>query len=318
MLNVKDIDLVDYPEYIQEAAAKIKPYSSIGGIKVGEVGFTIPKGQEKTVEKIQNMEVGEKDVWIVTYPRSGTTWTQEILWNIRNGVNVEKSKKIDIDLKFDFLDMDFLDEIDSDGNTDTAMSKFGKERNIKTHLPFSLLPKDLLEKAKVVYVGRNPKDVVVSYFHHQRLVKSSSPDLEFKDFVGLFMAELIKEDPYAGNIKEAWMKRDHPNLLFLWYEDMKRDLPAALRTISAFLGKPLTEEDINTLADHVSIDNMKKNPAVNHKDRHEKGVFLAGESFVRSGISGGWTKYFSEELEKEFDTWIEQKFKNSGIPFKYV
>ena len=38
----------------------------------------------------------------------------------RNGVNVEKSKKIDIDLKFDFLDMDFLDEIDSDGNTGIA------------------------------------------------------------------------------------------------------------------------------------------------------------------------------------------------------
>ena len=40
----------------------------------------------------------------------------------RNGVNVEKSKKIDIDLKFDFLDMDFLDEIDSDGNTGIAFT----------------------------------------------------------------------------------------------------------------------------------------------------------------------------------------------------
>ena len=30
-------------------------------------------------------QVSEKDVWIVTYPRSGTTWTQEILWNIRSG-----------------------------------------------------------------------------------------------------------------------------------------------------------------------------------------------------------------------------------------
>ena len=35
---------------------------------------------------------------------------------------MEKSKKIDIDLKFDFLDMDFLDEIDSDGNTGIAFT----------------------------------------------------------------------------------------------------------------------------------------------------------------------------------------------------
>ena len=39
------------------------------------------------------MKVREDDVWVVTYPKCGTTWTQEILWNIVNGVQVERIKE---------------------------------------------------------------------------------------------------------------------------------------------------------------------------------------------------------------------------------
>ncbi|XP_023330114.1 sulfotransferase 1C4 [Eurytemora carolleeae] len=107
----------------------------------------------RTVKRL----VGEKDVWIATYPRSGTTWTQEIIWNIRNGVDVEESKRVDIDVKFDFLDNDFFEDSPI-GVIDGSILKLqqGEERNIKCHLPISMLPKDLLLKGKVVYVGRNP------------------------------------------------------------------------------------------------------------------------------------------------------------------
>ena len=42
---------------------------------------------------IYNMKVREDDVWVVTYPKCGTTWTQEIVWNIVNGVQVERIKE---------------------------------------------------------------------------------------------------------------------------------------------------------------------------------------------------------------------------------
>ena len=72
------------------------------------------------------IQVTEKDIWIVTYPRSGTTWTQEMvgflclglkhlafhlstqIWQILNDLDFEGGSKIDIDKKFFFLDMDWL------------------------------------------------------------------------------------------------------------------------------------------------------------------------------------------------------------------
>ncbi len=46
-----------------------------------------------------------------------------------------------------------------------TVNKKGK-RIIKTHLPLEFLPPSLLDKGKVIYVARNIKDAVVSYFHH--------------------------------------------------------------------------------------------------------------------------------------------------------
>lgn len=47
-----------------------------------------------------------------------------------------------------------------------ALLNMPSPRVIKTHLPLSLLPRSVAEVgAKVIYVGRNPKDVAVSYYY---------------------------------------------------------------------------------------------------------------------------------------------------------
>ena len=133
-----------------------------------------------------------------------------------------------------------------------------------------MLPPDLLTKCKVVYVARNPKDVVVSYYHHHKLTKSVEKDLQFPDFVKFFMSELLVQDPYMAHVKEAVSMMNNPNMKFLWYEDMKRDLPAAIRDVASFLNKDLKDSDIAALADYLDVKNMKENPAVNHQDRHQR------------------------------------------------
>lgn len=66
-----------------------------------------------------------------------------------------------------------------------------EKRFIKTHLPFSLMPPSVMNKnAKIVYVARNPKDVVVSYYHLSRLYRTTGYVNEFDQFWDYFENDL--------------------------------------------------------------------------------------------------------------------------------
>lgn len=67
--------------------------------------------------------------------------------------------------------MDFIETISTPGYK--FLPEIQEQRFIKTHLPFKILPPSVMEQhAKVVYVARNPKDVVVSYYHLNKLYRT--------------------------------------------------------------------------------------------------------------------------------------------------
>lgn len=63
-------------------------------------------------------------------------------------------------------------------------------RHLKTHFPYSLLPQDLTEKCKSIYVARNPKDVAVSYYHHNRLLRCHDYKGDFQKYWKYFTEDL--------------------------------------------------------------------------------------------------------------------------------
>lgn len=71
--------------------------------------------------------------------------------------------------------------------------KINERRFIKTHLPFSLMPPSVMEeRAKIVYVARNPKDVIVSYYHLSRLYRTTGYVNDFETFWEYFEKDLGK------------------------------------------------------------------------------------------------------------------------------
>merc|ERR1719323_1343947 len=123
------------------------------------------------------MEVREDDIWVVTPPKCGTTWMQELVWLVANNMDFDRASTLPQVYRFPFLEMESLTYWNEENR---HVESLPSPRFIKTHHPISMLPPDLLNKAKVIYVGRNVKDICVSSFYHER------PDTDFSKWAEAF------------------------------------------------------------------------------------------------------------------------------------
>jgi Sulfotransferase domain len=106
------------------------------------------------------------------------------------------------------------------GDSIDRIEQLQRPRHIKSHLTKSLLPDQLWTvKPKIVYVARNPKDVVISFFHHYRNIVGYRGTKE--DFIEAFLNDNIIYSPFFEHILDFWNVRHENNVLFLTYEDMK-------------------------------------------------------------------------------------------------
>jgi len=268
---------------------------------------------------------------VIGYPKSGTTWTQEMVWLIANDLDY-KAAEIDQIKRFPILELSAIYDWETMDRTFNVTSpdwlknsveylkQHDNPRFIKTHLPFSLLPDEMQngnKSPKIIYITRNPKDVCVSYMHHGKLLQQWRANME--NFAKVFLADKAQYGSYWKHIKGYWNHRNSLNALFIKYEDMKQDLPSVIRIVSKFLNKSLTEEEIQGLAEHLSFDSMKKNKAVNADEgielRKKNNLAYEDGSFIRSGTVGKYKEELSPEIIKEFDTWIKKNIDGTDLVF---
>ncbi|KAK5644366.1 hypothetical protein RI129_005666 [Pyrocoelia pectoralis] len=286
-------------------------------------GTTLPKRFLDVCNVIENFTVYDDDLWICSFPKSGTTWTQEMIWMILNDLNFIKGKRC-LGERFPFLDYEFLFDYRDvhqkvkDFNPPVHFEKsihfvenHPRPRLIKTHLPWYLLPKQIRsgeKHPKIVSIVRNPRDVCLSYFHHCKLIEGYTGD--FDTFAKLFFIGNVPYAPYWTNVLSYWEKTLDSNFLLLKFEDLKSNLSTAVRRVAKFLCKQLTDEQVSQLVNHLSFVNMKNNEAVNYAsvvNLHKVlNLVRDGGSFIRSGAVGGYNLQYTEELKTRFDEWVQK------------
>ncbi|KAJ0180699.1 hypothetical protein K1T71_004103 [Dendrolimus kikuchii] len=307
-------------------------------IRIGPKGYVLFKKYETEAASIYNMKIRPTDVIVASYQRSGTTWLQELVWMVLNDVDFERSNAVPLVERYSFLDQfmyinDSANEyfLRSNGNTPEIRYMLDEffntpahkkienvpgPRFIKTHLPMSLMPRQALDIGKVVYVARDPRDVAVSsYFHAKLFNHTYDYKGDFKQFWNYFYNDLYTLTPFFEHVKEAWTLRSHPNMLFVFYEEMLKDLPATIKKVSNFFGKHLTEQQSSELCEHLRIENFKKNKSVNFETLKSLNILSPEESFIRKGKAGGWKDYFDEEMTKQAEEWIENNLKDTDLRF---
>ncbi|XP_064087106.1 sulfotransferase 1A3-like [Macrobrachium nipponense] len=307
-----------------------------------------PTNFEKFANGLYNFKFKSSDVVVMTWPKCGTTWTQEIVWTMRSNPDLNHpDAHMDVRHRSPFIDSDMLKPIPSKNDTTSKnpflanfrnkcpdkdpadgivlqlAAVFPDPRTIKTHLPLSLMPPSLLDTAKVVYVARNPKDVIVSYHHHSRVIKSHDFVGSLDDFVQYFVDDDLLYGPYWLHLKEAWDKREHPNLHFLFYEDLKENTLEELRKLDTFLETNLTEAQLEAIIKYTSFGEMKARDEICQKQsewskvsRNLEVVEKEGGLF-RKGEAGDWKNKLTTEQGRKVDRWTEANLSGLGINFKY-
>ena len=287
--------------------------------------MTVPLAFEKFQHRLKNWKVRQDDVYILSFPKNGATWIQELVWLVLNDCNFKEATATPLDNRFPFLDVPVLtdyrrDELPSlkQGDYLKTVDEMPSPRLMKSHFRLCLLPDDLLEKSKVVICLRNPKDTVVSYYHHEKRVNVYGYTGDFQTFFTDFMDNRIRYCSYFDYTKEVWQQRDHPNVCLVFFEDMKKDLASSVKQVARFFKKSLSDDMVDALVDHLSFTKMKHNPAVNREEGVLNGIFNNKEShFMRKGEVGDWKNYFTDEMNKRMDETIEMHFKPIGLEFHY-
>ncbi|XP_059489704.1 luciferin sulfotransferase-like [Neocloeon triangulifer] len=306
-------------------------FYACGFVRSNPGGHLLSATLAQVTREIRDMEIFTDDTWVVTFPKCGTTWMQEMAWLLKSDLDFQKAKEITLHDRFPFLEASAMAEdfsklvLDEDipvNASIAAVKNMPRPRFIKTHLPMRFLPKQIWTvKPKMIYVSREVKDVIVSYFHHKRFFYGYKAD--FETFCKSFMKNEILFCPFWGHIKDFWGLRNEENILFVTYEDMQKDLAVVVQLVAKLLlEKELPDEQVQKLCTHLNFKEMKNNKSVNFEAYAEvlKAKNISSDEsccFIREGKSGSWRSEMSEALAMEVDDWSKSELRGSEY-FKEV
>lgn len=260
---------------------------------------------KESLEFAENFTVEDTDVFAVTFPKSGTIWMQEILPLILNDGDLTPIQTIPNWDRTPWLE---------ESRLALVVDQLRSPRALVTHLPYHLMPASFHQsKAKVIYVMRNPKDVFVSFYYFHQMAGFLEDPGTFDEFLDKFLQGNLVFGKWTDHIKSWRNTKLGDRIMYITYEEMKKDLPAALRKISSFLGKNLSDEVIKKIAENCSFETMKDNPMSNFSLVPKIYMDSDKSPFLRKGVAGDWKTHFSPEQLSRFSSCIKKELEGENV-----
>lgn len=216
------------------------------------------------------------DLFIVTQMKCGTTWMQQLAYEVLQHGRGDFS---DAGHGHLYAISPWLESFNGVSLANAPLLGQSQTRLIKTHLPASLCP--FSESAKYIYVTRHPASCFRSIVDFFRAVSTpfAPPDDVLLDW---FCSDQMWFGSWPDHVAGFWHRaQTQPNVLFVHFEEMKRDLLGVIQRVAAFLDVTLTNAERAQVAEKSSFNYMKA-----HEEQFEMmppNFLASGDTFFKSG-----------------------------------
>lgn len=254
------------------------------------------------LKELNQMTFKESDLFVISYPKSGTHWCYEIVAMLRKNSSELTTQPPPL---IDRLPVEKLKQV-PDGV-------------FVSHLLPRHMPKDAIERrCKIIHIYRNPKDVAVSYFSFLKKTKEGElmKYMRFDVFFQMVITDKLHRGSWIDYVK-AWTVFKEENmeypLLNICYESMKKDLRGHVKIIADFLELSPSEELMDDIAIQCEFQTMSvfKNRHIPESMRRITDV-KDKHIMYRKGEAGDWKNWLTVAQSEALD----EKVKAANIPLE--
>ncbi|XP_046579030.1 sulfotransferase 1A1-like isoform X1 [Haliotis rubra] len=247
-----------------------------------------------SITNIHNLPIRDDDIFICAYPKSGTHWVWEVTRLLVTGQTVQDNVEKGAGM------IEYMPQED--------VTSLPSPRILNSHFKLKLLPQDILKKrCKILYVMRNPKDIVVSYYNFMRGLPHYKYTGKWENYMQYFILGKFSYGSWFDYVLEFEdMKRSHPDLpvLTLHYEDLKEDPLREIKRVNEFLETGRSAEFLLEAIEVASFGNMKQKKS--------------NQVTYRKGVVGDWKNWFTVAQNEWFDQLYQEKMADSDIKVRFT
>jgi len=274
-----------------EFSTYLVPHGTVNGVAVAF--YTTPEFRTQVANNFTLRP--ESDIFIVTYPKSGTTWMQSIIREMLFGEDPSQLSGMKLTDRIPWTDNPHEMKTDD-------VESWPSPRAFKCHHHSPEEMDGLFfrgnRKAKIIYVMRDPRDVAVSLYHHIKKMGFSQfvNEATFDEFHKTYMRDkdVVVYGLWEQHVDNWLSARDEYDILVVKYEDMIEDATREVRRVATFLGVDVSEARCGEIAKRTSFESSLNKTTSMFND--ESGLF---NSLLRKGIVGDWVNNLQDMDEAE-------------------
>jgi hypothetical protein len=228
---------------------------------MGSLARDLRRHAKKVRKKLTERQRWDFDVYLLSYPKCGRTW---VTLQIGRAISQHFGMEVPNLLKLSTF---------GEAIPEVPHIRLTHDDQPHRKRPHELDPsREKLAGKKVILLARDPRDVIVSYYHHKSRreplrdfwwfqKKRKETHSRFEGTLADFLEQEIGGFDTLLRYYAIWEKARHTPgaFLLLRYEDMQADPAAQLRRVLDFIGlSRISDAEVKEAVEYASFRNMQK------------------------------------------------------------